>query len=239
MNNNIYTIREIIEELYDEFLKERIRLNDICDANIVKIDEIDHKIVTLRKNEDVDFRVFSPRNVSPVNSEKIVELEKEKDELERESKNSAKQLKYYSERTDKLDKVLLLLNDLMEISVNKTLDSDTTITDDSDSNNNNEGDVFDELFPAYKKTDINSSDILKAESEQVITSNETDINNDNDDNDEINSAVEKDPVANFVSKNSLARIIHKAEFTEKIMANDSIRARLELKEIIKQLNELL
>lgn len=221
MKDSFFEIRSIIEELYDEFLKEEVRLNDICSGNTVRIDELEHKIITLRKNEDVDFRVFSPRNVSPANSEKILELENEKENLERESRESSKQLKYYSERTRKLGNALELLNAGVSIP--------QEVVEVDNSNTSVDEDPFAELFPAHKKLGEFSSKNVEETVEEVEETPSEVV-------EETKKEVKKEDT---VAKSSIARIIHKAEFTERIMANDSIRARLELKEVIKQLKELL
>lgn len=216
MKDSFYEIRAIIEEIYDEFLKEEIRLNEICSGNTVRIDELDHKMVTLRKNEDIDFRVFSPRNVSPANSEKLQELEKEKNDLEKESRDASKQLKYYSERTRKLGNALELLNSVTTLQEDVVVEKEEVITDES----------FAELFPAHKKL----GEFKSGNTEHLV-----------EDSDEVDSSesIEVIKQEDLIPKSSITRIVHKAEFTERIMANDTIRARLELKEIIKQLNELL
>lgn len=227
MKESIYEVKSIIEELYNEFLNEEVRLNDICDSNSVRIDEIEHKILTLHKNEDVDFRVFSPRNVSPANSEKILELEKEKENLEREAKDSSKQQKYFSERTHKLETALSLLSQLV---VDRAAND---VPEPFEGVSEVENDPFDELFPAHKTLSkmakvLDKEDVVDdiTVEEKVVV--ESDIAKEQSFGDEVS-----------MISGSLSRIVHKAEFVERILSNDTIRARLELKEVIKQLRELI
>lgn len=108
---------DILIKLKQEFSTEEAKLSEISGEHAVKIDELDQQITTFRRNEDVDFRVFSPRNVSTGTSDKIKALENEKKQLEREKKDADKQLRYYSGKTEMIGKVLnLLRGDLKEES---------------------------------------------------------------------------------------------------------------------------
>ena len=74
---------DILIKLKQEFSTEEAKLSEISGEHAVKIDELDQQITTFRRNEDVDFRVFSPRtNVSGGTSDKIKVLEDEKKALE-------------------------------------------------------------------------------------------------------------------------------------------------------------
>ena len=108
---------DILIKLEQEFSTEESKLSEVSNDHAIRIDELDQQISTFRRNEDVDFRVFSPRNVSTGTSEKIAALEDEKKQLEREKREADKQLKYYSGKTEMIGKVLALLRgDLKEES---------------------------------------------------------------------------------------------------------------------------
>ena len=116
---------DILIKLEQEFSMEESKLSEVSNDHAIRIDELDQQISTFRRNEDVDFRVFSPRNVSTGTSEKIAALEDEKKQLEREKREADKQLKYYSGKTEMIGKVLALLRgDLKEES---SEDSSTVI----------------------------------------------------------------------------------------------------------------
>lgn len=101
---------QIIKELYEEFHKEQISLKHQYDNNSAKIDELEESILCYIKNEDIDFKVFSPRSIVSTNSTKIDNLRNEKDNLENENKTLFKQLSYYSDRAIKLEKVMDVFN---------------------------------------------------------------------------------------------------------------------------------
>ena len=75
---------DILIKLKQEFSTEEAKLTEISNEHAIRIDELDQQITTSRRNEDVDFRVFSPRNVSGTVSDKIKAFESEKKQLERE-----------------------------------------------------------------------------------------------------------------------------------------------------------
>lgn len=237
MIDNYYEIKNIVQDLYDEFVEEEKKLNDICDSNSVRIDELDHKIANYKKNDDVDFKVFSPRNISGVNNDKIINLEKEKSELENEAANSSKQLKYYSDKVAKLDKILLLLNSKNHI---KEDDVFKNVIDYEESDNESKSnDSFDDLFP-LKNIDTNKDvESTVKNSDKKIESNKI-INSGEEDGSILNTSDKNDLLENdYITPGSIAHIIHKAEFTERIIANDTIRAKLELKEVIRLLKDLI
>ena len=68
---------DILIKLEQEFSTEESKLSEVSNDHAIRIDELDQQISTFRRNEDVDFRVFSPRNVSTGTSEKIAALEDE------------------------------------------------------------------------------------------------------------------------------------------------------------------
>ena len=108
---------DILLKLEQEFSVEESRLSEISNEHAMRIDELDQQITVSRRNEDVDFRVFSPSNVSTGTSDKIKLLENEKKQLEREKKDADKQLRYYSGKTEMIGRVLALLRgDLKEES---------------------------------------------------------------------------------------------------------------------------
>lgn len=227
-------VKTIIQELYDEFLKEEKNINEIFNSNSVRIDELDQKIHSLRKSEDVDFKVFSPRNSSNINSEKIIDLEKAKEKLLLENRNYSKQIKYYSDKVNRLKDALTLLGEI-------NIDAPLHISAFSDIPNEvveeKPVDPFDELFPSRNKID-NDNSILK----EVDGNNESENNIFEEKSNSLGSILDNSVSVKannqFAFESEINTIIHKVEFTEKIVTNDSIRAKLELKEIVRLLRDL-
>ena len=215
---------DILLKLEQEFSTEEAKLSEISKEHAMKIDELDQQITTFRRNEDVDFRVFSPRNVSTGSSDKIKALENEKKSLEKEKRDADKQLKYYSGKTEMIGRVLnLLRGDLKEESDE---DSDTVknsrnpfmFLDDEQSIESDEviEDKEDEVSVLFKQT----SDKIKSSLEEFVESE-----------DKVES--------NGVPVPEVERVCHKVEFCEKIISNDGIRAKLEIKNIVADLKDLI
>ena len=224
---------DILVKLEQEFSVEEARLSEISNEHAMRIDELDQQITVSRRNEDVDFRVFSPRNVSTGTSDKIKALEEEKKLLEREKKDADKQLRYYSGKTEMIGKVLSLLRgDLKEES---ETDSPTVIK----SRNpfaflDEENDAPEEVIE-YKSDPVatlfkEANDRIKADlylAEENESEEEPDYS----------------PVSSVSSEGipvgEVERVCHKVEFCEKIISNDGIRAKLEIKNIVTDLKDLI
>jgi len=178
---------KIIDELYNEFSKEEINLKLQADNNSSKIEELEENILQFMKNDDIDYKVFSPRTVVNVNAGKIDGLRTEKNELEKINKNVLKQLKYYSEKTKKLEqlKKLLKKEDSLEIE-------------------SEEETIISEPKPMVK---------IKKPSGQSIFE--------------------------ISLPNDLKKISHKLELCIKFIDNDTVRAKIELKNMIKNLEDLI
>ncbi len=92
----------IIDELYSEFNDERIRLKMLMDDNDRRIQEIDEYVSELVKNEDIDFRIFSPRNTKTAHTDKVELLKEEKDKLIDENRKLKDKFQYYEEKVNKI-----------------------------------------------------------------------------------------------------------------------------------------
>lgn len=235
---------DILIKLEQEFSVEEAKLSEISKEHAVRIDELDQQITTFRRNEDVDYRVFSPRNVSTGNSEKIKVLEGEKKQLEREKREADKQLSYYSGKTDMIGKVLnLLRGDLKDESeddsatVRKSRNPfgflDEVIVDDTvEPEEDHVTALFREANNKIKASmaqyeDIN--DIEKDIEEELIE--EKDKENIKE---SVNVISDKG-----VPVDEVERVCHKVEFCEKIIVNDGIRAKIEIKNIISDMKDLI
>lgn len=221
-SNDIIEACDILIKLEQEFSSEESKLSEVSNDHAIRIDELDQQISTFRRNEDVDFRVFSPRNVSTGISDKIVALEDEKKQLEREKRDADKQLKYYSGKTEMIGKVLSLLRgDLKEDSFedNPTVKNSTnpfSFLDDEVTEGEEELDLYDDV--ADRSSELFESNDKEKESTDGISVSSN---------------------FNGVPVEEVERVCHKAEFCGKIISNDGIRAKLEIKNIVDDLKELI
>lgn len=99
----------IIQKLFEEFDKEENALKVQFDNNSSKIDELEENILNFMKNDDIDYKVFSPRSIVSTNKEKADQLKKEKEELEKKNKEIFKQMEYYTDKTEKLSQLIKLV----------------------------------------------------------------------------------------------------------------------------------
>ncbi len=222
---------DILIKLKQEFSTEEAKLSELSGEHAMRIDELDQQITTFRRNEDVDFRVFSPRNVSTGTSDKIKALESEKKQLEREKNDADKQLRYYSGKTEMIGKVLdLLRGDLKEESgedsptVLKSRNPFSFLDEDRDIEEEIIEDKHtDEVARLFKESDIELS-----------------VNDERDTDEDNTQTVVSDTITTEgVPVNEVERVCHKVEFCEKIISNDGVRAKLEIKNIVADLKDLI
>lgn len=220
---------DILIKLEQEFSTEEAKLSEVSNDHAVRIDELDQQITTFRRNEDVDFRVFSPRNVSTVTSDKIKSLESEKKQLEREKKEADKQLRYYSGKTEMISKVLSLLRgDLKEdssedsVTVKKSRNPFAFLEDDYVPEDEVVEDKdLDDVAALFKNPDKPVDEVEDLPEDEISVNEKT------------ASSCDGVPV------DEVERVCHKVEFCEKIISNDGIRAKLEIKNIVADLKDLI
>ena len=223
---------DILVKLEQEFAVEEARLSEISNEHAMKIDELDQQITVSRRNEDVDFRVFSPRNISTGTSDKIKALESEKKTLEREKKDADKQLRYYSGKTEMIGKVLSLLRgDLKEDSED---DSATVIKSRNPFAFLDEDKEADEIVED-KKDPVAS--LFREANERI--KEDLSFAEENGTDEEPDYTPVSSVVTNGVPVDEVERVCHKVEFCGKIMSNDGIRAKLEIKNIVSDLKDLI
>ncbi|MCR5650182.1 MAG: hypothetical protein K6F86_03270 [Lachnospiraceae bacterium] len=216
---------DILVKLEQEFSAEEGKLSEISNEHAVKIDELDQQISTFRRNEDVDFRVFSPRNISTGASDKIKALEEEKKQLEREKKDADKQLKYYSGKADMISRVLSILRgDLKNGSgendpeFRRSRNPFAFLDEEPETENSEVDEQVDIVSELFKKPvdDEDAEGSVNKETKEISFENVSGV-----------------PV------DEVERVCHKVEFCEKIISNDGIRAKLEIKNIVTDLRELI
>jgi len=105
---------KIVESLYNEFNQEKIRLKDMYENRIKRIQEIEEYVIELSQNDNIDFMLFSPRNVKAVNTDKIEQLNEEKIRLMEENQSIEEKLIYYSDRTKSLNELKVIKDMIYE-----------------------------------------------------------------------------------------------------------------------------
>ena len=229
-SKNLIDACDILLKLEQEFATEEAKLSDVSNEHAMKIDELDQQITTFRRNEDVDFRVFSPRNLSTVTSDKIKSLEGEKKQLEREKKEADKQLRYYSGKTEMISRVL----ELLRSGLKEESDEDSSTVRNSKNPFSFLDEDQDSVVEFEDETDDIAALFAPAKSEVETVSETVSSTDESDDRNEV-SFVE----SVGVPVDEVERVCHKVEFCEKIISNDGIRAKLEIKNIVADLKELI
>ena len=219
---------DILVKLEQEFATEEARLSEISNDHAMRIDELDQQITTFRRNEDVDFRVFSPRNISTGTSDKIKAFENEKKQLEREKKDADKQLRYYSGKTEMIGRVLSLLRgDLKEDSAEDSITlkksrNPFAFLDEEDASVEFEDEITDDVSALFKEPLTDKTEISEESMDEVPGDTSKIIN-----------------TGNGVPVDDVERVCHKVEFCESIVRNDGVRAKLEMKNIVAELKDLI
>ncbi len=229
-SKNLIDACDILLKLEQEFATEEAKLSDVSNEHAMKIDELDQQITTFRRNEDVDFRVFSPRNLSTVTSDKIKSLEEDKKQLEREKKEADKQLRYYSGKTEMISRVL----ELLRSGLKEESDEDSSTVRNSTNPLSFLDEDEDSVVEFEDETDDIAALFAPVRSEEETVSEKVSSTEKSADRNEV-SFVE----SVGVPVDEVERVCHKVEFCEKIISNDGIRAKLEIKNIVADLKELI
>ena len=103
MNTNS---KKILLNIYDEFKKEKLDLETKLNENNIKIKNIDNSIDELMQFDD-DGQMFSPRNISGVNSSKVDELKLERDNIIEENDIIGSRLGYFNHKVDSIHEALM------------------------------------------------------------------------------------------------------------------------------------
>ncbi len=101
---------QIAMELLEEFSKEEMKLKIKYDNNCSRLEEMDQQIRMLARSEDTEMRVFSPRRHISSENDKVSVMKQEREELEKQNRETERNYRYYSKRADKLRQ----LTELME-----------------------------------------------------------------------------------------------------------------------------
>ena len=107
--------KEILDKLYDDFLKEKDSIQKEIDDCKNKISEIDSYINSITGKEDSDFKVFSPRNVESIYKDSLEENRNLKNKYQDDYKLYIKKREKIDSRLKKIKKLLLDYGDDTQI----------------------------------------------------------------------------------------------------------------------------
>lgn len=228
--NEINEIKSIISELKREFSNEEERLSSLERERTIKLDELDHQISSAKKNEDIDFKVFSPRNVNSSISEKISGMEQERKKLEQLLGDASRQKIYYSGKTEKLSRVLEILSENNVEVVEEVVEKKDSFDWFSQFNKSSDDTISSEDSDQDKKDSVIADTSVNGKDNSIIDSLVIDTIDDSSDIEKIDTKE--------VSK-KINKIIRKAQLGEKVIDNDRRRAHTVINEVIDELKSIL
>lgn len=103
------SIEDVLKDMRQEFVEKKGMVLQAIGKNDDKIAEIDRYLISLLKKEDIDFKVFSPRNIESIYKDKIEKEKIVKKDIEYSNQSLYKKVGFYSDKIEKLDYVLLKL----------------------------------------------------------------------------------------------------------------------------------
>jgi len=113
--------KEILEKLYDDFLKEKEFIQEKINECKNKISEVSSYIDNITSIEDSDFKFFSPRNVETIYKDTLKENRNLKALYEEEYKNHIRKKELIESRIKKIEFLLVNpYNDLYELEIQET-----------------------------------------------------------------------------------------------------------------------
>ncbi|MDD3139109.1 MAG: sensor histidine kinase [Lachnospiraceae bacterium] len=184
-NTNEKTDDQYLQEMVDEFLLEKKTIEKEIFENQNSVKEIDLYIQSLFEKEDVDYEVFSPRNIKNIYKDKIDSQKKEKNEFLKKNALLNNRLSIINERISSLNHVI----------------TNTYLKNEKYINSTNISSVI--------------LDIQEKERQRIA----------------------RDLHDNTVQ--NLTHLIHKIELSTKFMDQDTIRAKMELMDISKNIKEII
>lgn len=227
---SIRKIEIIVNDLLSEFEKEGGKLQAEYDDNAVRIIEIEENIQNFKENEDIDFKVFSPRKIDNQNEEKINSLKGEMQNIELANKSLFRQLRYYSDKIEKLGEILNIIKENKnpeDLKSDSPLDDithvDEKILEYYDSIANDDEDGIEKRYQ-IKESEVRSGwKIIKEELSTPIENKESEEIIDNP-----NALVD-----------SLISITGKLENESRAIDEDYFRTKEEIRTIVNSINDVL
>lgn len=225
-NIGIRKIELIVTDLLSEFQREGGKLQAEYDDNAARILEIEENIHKYKENEDVDFQVFSPRKIDNHNAEKIDSMNKEKESIENINKSLYRQIRYYTEKIDKLQEILDI------ISEDNPEEAEEVKTEDISKVDEKILEYYDSIIGDDKKEEPDEeleSDSTPLRTGWKLIKDETPI-------DPVSLKEERDEES---VKEELLEITEKLNKESKVLEEDYLRTREEINSILKSVSALL
>lgn len=141
MNKNI----EVLQEVLDLLEEEKRKFYNLVDQNDFRIEEINSYLRELSKDEEDDFKVFSPRNAENRHREQIETDTVEKEKCEKENVEYKNKIEYLKLLSDKV------------YSVIHNLQSENESEDKADNEKEKPASIEDSDTESVKLEDVNAS----------------------------------------------------------------------------------
>ncbi|MEG1848449.1 MAG: sensor histidine kinase [Lachnospiraceae bacterium] len=198
-----------IKDVYIELQEEREVINRQITDNLNDIREIELYLESLFEKEDIDYEIFSPRNVQSVFKDKIESQKNTKKEIEEKNSVLYKKSNIYTRKMDKLSVVL------QNIGMDDNKDISSVFEDDF-LEKNKEID-FSNIVAPLEKNKINYTilDIQEKERQRIAR-------------DLHDSTVQ-----------NLTHLIHKIELSSKFLDQDIVRAKMELVSVNQNIKNII
>lgn len=113
---------EIIQSIYDEIKKEKIKKSTELDEKKNRIAEIDAYLNSLLNKDESDLRVFLPRKVEDVYRDVIAQNNQQKEQLIAECDELEKQIHLQDSRIEQLEKVIADKSSMLHVKQLSMLD---------------------------------------------------------------------------------------------------------------------
>lgn len=230
LNNNLEENSIVLlKQVYDELLLDKNKLEKSVLENSNKIKEIELYLESLFEKEDVDYEIFSPRNIQYICRDKIESQKKDKEKLIEDNNFLNNKIVVLSSRIEKLYTVLKSVNEFF-----KNADIEENRYDDFFENNEN---------MILNKKEDNQSNMSY---DHILNLN--DMSESEKKCDDIKFMIldiqekERKRIARDLHDNTvqnLTHLIHKIELSSKFIDQDVIRAKMELLDINRNIKSII
>lgn len=258
---------EILKEMLVEFKEYKSDLLRTKKKNEDAIEQIDRYLNSLFKNEEFNYKVFSPRNVESIYKEEIEEQNYKKSMIEKDSHSFIKKISFFSDKIEKLEMVIKseeereedLENSESKVDLSRGIDIHSEEGLGSKECIDSEAGI-DSKIDTGSIADIDGKEEIenKAETESKVDVGikvEKDNKGDIEKKDELETEtteqslmglnlqeLERQRIARDLhdtTVQNLVHLIHKIELCSKYMDQDVIRARLEIATITKEIKNVI
>lgn len=258
---------EILKEMLVEFKEYKSDLLRTKKKNKDAIEQIDRYLNSLFKNEEFNYKVFSPRNVERIYKEEIEEQNYKKSMIEKDSHFFIKKISFFSDKIEKLEMVIKseeereedLENSESKVDLSRGIDIHSEEGLGSKECIDSEAGI-DSKIDTGSIADIDGKEEIenKVETESKLDVGikvEKDNKGDIEKKDELETEtteqslmglnlqeLERQRIARDLhdtTVQNLVHLIHKIELCSKYMDQDVIRARLEIATITKEIKNVI